>query len=487
MKEKEILKEAKKLFSKYGFKKVSMDEIAKNAGVTKKTVYANFASKEELLNSLIKLELQDMKERFEKMEKESDNFFEGINKGLITLLIFRKRNNLFKTLFEEAEILRNKSLVNSIRYIEQDVIDYIKRKLEKAEQDGYIAFDNIDVLTFLMELKEREGKMIKKIKGNRYLKIIIFLVVLLIPFIYSFFYLKSYWNPYGNLSEIKVGVVNLDKTEGSKGIEFVKQLKDSKTFDFTEVTNIDDAIKGLGNDDFYALITIPSNFTEKLNSVTSKEKKISTITYSPNKRKNYLSSQIINSALKNVEMKLEEKVSKEVTKTLSDNLKKVPENLKQISEGADKLNSGVSELSNGLNTLNAGTSELNNKYSEFNNGIASAANGITELNKGTNTLNTGIATLSEGVNKYTIGVETLANNTITYIDGSSKVIGSIDKYVDGVNNININKNKLLNKIISISGSNPGLVPLANQAKAIMNAENAAKLTQNGNALKVRSK
>ena len=137
MKEKEILKVAKKLFSKYGFKKVSMDEIAKNAGVTKKTVYANFASKE-------------MKERFEKMEKESDDFFEGINKGLITLLIFRKRNNLFKTLFEEAEILRNKSLVNSIRYIEQDVIDYIKRKLEKAEQDGYIAFDNIDVLTFLI-------------------------------------------------------------------------------------------------------------------------------------------------------------------------------------------------------------------------------------------------------------------------------------------------------------------------------------------------
>ena len=145
MKEKEILKVAKKLFSKYGFKKVSMDEIAKNAGVTKKTVYANFASKEELLNNLIKLELQDMKERFEKMEKESEDFFEGINKGLITLLIFRKRNNLFKTLFEEAEILRNKSLVNSIRYIEQDVIDYIKRKLEKAEQDGYIAFDNIDV------------------------------------------------------------------------------------------------------------------------------------------------------------------------------------------------------------------------------------------------------------------------------------------------------------------------------------------------------
>ena len=44
MKEEVILKAAKKLFSKFGFKKVSMDEIAREAGVTKKTVYANFSS-----------------------------------------------------------------------------------------------------------------------------------------------------------------------------------------------------------------------------------------------------------------------------------------------------------------------------------------------------------------------------------------------------------------------------------------------------------
>ena len=36
MKEKEILKAAKKLFSKYGFKKVSMDEIAKKQVLLKK-------------------------------------------------------------------------------------------------------------------------------------------------------------------------------------------------------------------------------------------------------------------------------------------------------------------------------------------------------------------------------------------------------------------------------------------------------------------
>ena len=59
-------------------------------------------------------------------------------------------------------------------------------------------------------------------KKEKILTIIIFMVVLLIPLIYSFFYLKSYWNPYGNLSDMKIAVVNLDsgKDGSNEGNEF---------------------------------------------------------------------------------------------------------------------------------------------------------------------------------------------------------------------------------------------------------------------------
>lgn len=325
--------------------------------------------------------------------------------------------------------------------------------------------------------------MIKKLQDRGYFKFIVFAVVLLIPFIYSFFYLKSYWDPYGHLSNIKVGVVNLDKSENSKGSEFVKQLKDSNFFNFVDVNSSDDALKGLGNDEYYAVITIPSDFTDTLKSVSTKNKMVSTIVYSPNKRKNYLSSQIINSALKSVELKLEEKVSKEVTKNLADNLRKVPENLRVISDGASKLNDGTSKLNDGLNTLSSGTKELNNKYVEFDKGISKVNNGANELKKGVNTLNSSMDTIVNGTDKYVSGSEQLANSTIQYVDGSNKVIDNIGKYVDGVNTINSNKNQLLHAIINMSSMNPSLVPLANQAQAILNAENAAKLTQNGNALK----
>ena len=47
MKEEQIINVARELFTTYGYKRVSMDEIAKCANVTKKTVYSYFKSKEE--------------------------------------------------------------------------------------------------------------------------------------------------------------------------------------------------------------------------------------------------------------------------------------------------------------------------------------------------------------------------------------------------------------------------------------------------------
>jgi len=48
-----ILETAGRLFMSYGFKRVSMDEIARGAGVGKGTVYQLFESKEELMLSVV--------------------------------------------------------------------------------------------------------------------------------------------------------------------------------------------------------------------------------------------------------------------------------------------------------------------------------------------------------------------------------------------------------------------------------------------------
>ena len=128
-------------------------------------------------------------------------------------------------------------------------------------------------------------------KKDKIMKVVIFVVVLLIPIIYSFFYLKSYWNPYGDLTQMKIAVVNLDegKDNENQGKEFVNELKNDGTFDICEV-NLDNANEGMQNGDYYATILIPSNFTQCLNSASTKDKQIATITYSPNQATNYLAN-----------------------------------------------------------------------------------------------------------------------------------------------------------------------------------------------------
>jgi AcrR family transcriptional regulator len=48
-----ILKKAKELFFSYGLKSVSMDDLAKQAGISKKTIYQVYADKNELINKIV--------------------------------------------------------------------------------------------------------------------------------------------------------------------------------------------------------------------------------------------------------------------------------------------------------------------------------------------------------------------------------------------------------------------------------------------------
>lgn len=163
----------------------------------------------------------------------------------------------------------------------------------------------------------------KKLKNSNAFKAIIFIIVMLIPLIYSFFYLKSYWNPYGNLSDMQIAVVNLDKGKDDKnqGNEFVQSLKDSDTFKICEVSK-DEAQEGMKKGNYYATIEIPENFTECLESASTEDKQIAQVTYSPNQATNYLATQIVNSAVKTIELNLQSKIDKEKYSKFSKQIKR---------------------------------------------------------------------------------------------------------------------------------------------------------------------
>ena len=150
MKGEQILNAAKKLFTNYGFKKVSMDEIASEAGVTKKTVYTYFSSKEELLKYCIKEELQNMRKIIENVESKKLDFMETVNQVIYNLLKYKKNCKFLKMLFKESEILKNEQLKENLKIVDKEIQNYIRKQLELAIQNDKIEVQNIDITTFLI-------------------------------------------------------------------------------------------------------------------------------------------------------------------------------------------------------------------------------------------------------------------------------------------------------------------------------------------------
>ena len=277
-------------------------------------------------------------------------------------------------------------------------------------------------------------------KKEKIFTIIIFMVVLLIPLIYSFFYLKSYWNPYGNLSDMKIAVVNLDsgKDGSNEGNEFVKSLKESDTFDIQEVSEAE-AEDGMKKGDYYATIKIPENFTECLKSASSEDKQIATVTYSPNQATNYLATQIVNSAVKTIQLNLQSKVDKEIIAELSNKLNEVPNSLQTISDGADSILNGAESLDSGIKQISDGTNQLSNSYSEFNVGVQSAYSGSENLQNGIAQVSSGVANLQAGSQNLDGAIDQINSG----IDGmSANGAENVTAIVTGVNSLNENAGKL---------------------------------------------
>ena len=309
--------------------------------------------------------------------------------------------------------------------------------------------------------------MFNDMKKEKILSIIIFVVILLIPLIYSFFYLKSYWNPYGNLSDMKIAVVNLDegKDGNNQGAEFVKSLKESDTFEIHEVSEAE-AEEGMKKGDYYATIKVPNNFTECLKSASSEDKQIATVTYSPNQATNYLATQIVNSAVKTIQLNLQSKVDKEIIAELSGKLNEVPNSLQTISDGADTILNGAESLDSGIKQISDGTNQLSNSYSQFNTGVQSAYSGSETLQNGINQVSSGVGTLQSGSQKLDSAVDQINSGMDSM---SANGAESVTALATGINTLNNNASTLNNYATQGANSSKNLATDVNIYVGTVNA------------------
>ena len=279
--------------------------------------------------------------------------------------------------------------------------------------------------------------MAAKSKNKWIAKAVVIIGVIIIPLLYSFFYLEAFWDPYARLDDVPVAVVNLDKGANINGKnrnigqEICDNLKEDGSLDFRFVSD-KNAKDGVLNQDYYASITIPADFSSNVSTITEDTEKLhSQIVYSANQKKNYLAAQILENAMPTIKETVNSSIDKEIITTLSDKLNSVPDQmgelqdgLQQLSDGSKTLANGTSDLDKGATTLKDGSKTLSGGATQVADGSKTLTNGISTLKTGTAQLKSAVPTLASGVGaldtgakKLSLGADSLSAGLTTYTNG----------------------------------------------------------------------
>jgi TetR/AcrR family transcriptional regulator, cholesterol catabolism regulator len=88
-----ILTASAELFSQYGFKTITMDDIARRAGISKKTLYQHFANKQEVVKESVVWHKNNTRETCEANLRGAENAIEGMVRMLAFFDDMHKRIN----------------------------------------------------------------------------------------------------------------------------------------------------------------------------------------------------------------------------------------------------------------------------------------------------------------------------------------------------------------------------------------------------------
>ncbi|MFZ7805744.1 YhgE/Pip family protein [Bacillus thuringiensis] len=289
------------------------------------------------------------------------------------------------------------------------------------------------------------------------------IAVLFVPILYAGMFLWAFWDPYKQLDDLPVAVVNLDKgavfdgkpIEVGKGL--VDNLKDNKSFKW-EFVSEKEAKKGMEGRKYYMLVRIPDDFSSNATTLLKDNPKPLNLEYIPNESLNFLSSQIGGTAIEKIKTEVSSTLTKTYAEKMFDSIKDVSKGLADGAEGANELHDGSSELHDGSSKVTDGLHTLQGKSGEMKDGVQKLADGSNKLvdgsgkvTNGLNTLNSktgemqiGIGKLVDGSGKVTDGLHVLNSNA-----GIGKLVDGSGKVTDGLHVLNSNAG--IGKLVDGSG------------------------------------
>ena len=281
--------------------------------------------------------------------------------------------------------------------------------------------------------------------------IIVMLGVSLIPALYNVIFLSSMWDPYGKVSDLPVAVVNQDKavTASGKtlsiGDDVVSSLKENKNLDFHFVSK-EDAQNGLEKGDYYMVVTLPSDLSERAASILTDNPQQMKIDYQTSSGHSFIAGKMSDSAMTSLKQTVAQNVTDTYTSALFKNMGDLKTGLVKASNGAQQLASGSQQLGSGsqtiadnLRTLNQATSKLSSGAAQFNTGLQTYTGSVAQVSSGLGSLSNGINTYANGVSTVAAGANQLSGRSADLLGGVQQLTQSgdgVQALSTGVTNLN---------------------------------------------------
>ena len=261
-------------------------------------------------------------------------------------------------------------------------------------------------------------------------------VISFIPIMYSGFFLGSIWDPYGQVKNLPVAFVNEDKGAQLNGQtvnigQSVEQKLKSNHDLGWEFVNKQQADDGVNSGHFYAVVTVPTDFSAKAASITAAQPQQAVIRYTTTPAKNYIGSLVSNQAAEKVKTSVAEQITQAYAKGVLENVGKLGSGLETAAGGAATLHGGLAQLQAGAQTYTGGVRQLAVNQRAMANGLARLGDGSRQLQAGLGQLSNGlpsesqVAQLTSGMKRLQAGLNQLNtsvyNPSPTLVNQQSKV------------------------------------------------------------------
>ncbi len=304
--------------------------------------------------------------------------------------------------------------------------------------------------------------------------IIVMIGISLIPALYNIIFLSSMWDPYGQLSDLPVAVVNNDKEASyngnsmSIGKDMVSNLKENKTLDFHFVSE-EEGKKGLENGDYYMVVTLPSDLSEKAASILTDHPEQMQIDYQTSSGHSFIASKMSDSAMTQLKQSVSTNVTETYTKVLFNKIVDLKDGMSQAVSGSEKLTDGANQLVAGSQTLTTNLNSLadssltfSNGTDQFTKGLSSYVSGVEQLHLGLGNFNSGLITYTGAVSQLDSGLGQLSSKSPELVRGINQLYTGVESYTGGVSQLNAGLNQFSSGVSAYTNGVGSLATGANQ-------------------------